>query len=63
MWKVSSPPDLQEWIERLGAWSQIPFNEWDHAVGEYQQGRREELQRDKAESSFIWPELVKRIKI
>ena len=60
---MSDAPDLQVWVELYGGWLEIPFNEWDHAVGEYQQGRREELQRDKAESSFIWPELVKRIKI
>jgi hypothetical protein len=60
---VSNPPDLQVWLELYGVWHEIPFDEWDRAVAEYQADRRTELQRDRAESSFIWPELVKRIKV
>jgi hypothetical protein len=60
---MSDAPDLQVWVELYGGWLEIPFDEWDRAVAEYQADRRAELKRNKTESSFIWPELVKRIKI
>jgi hypothetical protein len=37
------PPDLQEWVARHGGYNRIPWDQWDKAMAEYQQARREIL--------------------
>jgi hypothetical protein len=37
---TNKPPDLQEWVARYGGYQQIPWDEWDQAVADYQAQRR-----------------------
>jgi len=46
------PPDLQEWIDRFGGYANIPWPEWDAANQNYQVRRREELEREWAQSGY-----------
>ena len=34
------PPNLQEWIEKCGAYWKIPWQEWDATNAKYQHDRR-----------------------
>jgi hypothetical protein len=44
------PPDLQEWIARYGGYLLIPWGDWDRAVAEYHERRRDELAAELRES-------------
>ncbi len=43
-------PDLQEWIRRYGGYRLVPWPEWDRAMAEYQEARRERVRAELAMS-------------